>query len=97
MTNKLVALVVSFALSLAFLGFVPCSEAQVLFGSVSGVVTDPSGAGVPKAHVVIVTNEGAHLDCIGEAVERGGVDEGGLLQTGVLGIVRGDVGQLEQR
>src|SRR5437762_6303905 len=54
MTNKLVALVVSFALSLAFLGFVPCSEAQVLFGSVSGVVTDPSGAGVPKAHVVIV-------------------------------------------
>src|SRR5215467_209022 len=36
---------------------VPASKAQVLYGSVSGVVTDQSGAAVPKAHVII-TNRG---------------------------------------
>jgi Carboxypeptidase regulatory-like domain/TonB dependent receptor len=34
--------------------FVPTVEAQVLYGSVAGTVTDQSGAGVSKAHVVLV-------------------------------------------
>src|SRR5439155_813436 len=33
---------------------VPLADAQVLFGSVSGTVTDQSGAGVPKAHVTLI-------------------------------------------
>src|ERR1700682_3768083 len=35
--------------------FVPTVEAQVLYGSVAGTVTDQSGAGVSKAHVVLVS------------------------------------------
>src|SRR5437773_2810287 len=33
--------------------FVPALKAQVLYGSVTGTVTDQSGAGVPKAHAVV--------------------------------------------
>src|SRR5690348_5756190 len=36
---------------------VPTAKAQVLYGSASGVVTDQSGAAVPRAHVII-TNRG---------------------------------------
>jgi hypothetical protein len=50
MRNKLSALLVSLALGLAFFGLIQRCDAQVLFGSVSGIVTDPSGAGVPRAH-----------------------------------------------
>jgi len=39
------------ALGLWLLGFIQTANAQVLFGSVSGTVTDQSGAAVPKAHV----------------------------------------------
>jgi len=35
--------------------FVPPVKAQVLYGSVAGTVTDQSGAGIPKVHVVLVS------------------------------------------
>jgi hypothetical protein len=43
------------AVALSFLGLVYAhsTSAQVLYGSVTGTVTDPSGAGVPKAHAVL--------------------------------------------
>src|SRR5205823_6636172 len=41
-------------LGFALLGFVERTDAQVLFGSVSGTITDQSGAGVPKAHVTLI-------------------------------------------
>ncbi len=43
-----------FVLGFALLGFVERTDAQVLFGSVSGTITDQSGAGVPKAHVTLI-------------------------------------------
>ncbi len=43
-----------FVLGFALLGFVERTDAQVLFGSVSGTITDPSGAGMPKAHVTLI-------------------------------------------
>ncbi len=43
-----------FFLSFALLGSVQRTGAQVLFGSVSGTITDQSGAGVPKAHVTLI-------------------------------------------
>ena len=43
-----------FVLGFALLGFVERTDAQVLFGTVSGTVTDQSGAGVPKAHITLV-------------------------------------------
>jgi Carboxypeptidase regulatory-like domain/TonB dependent receptor len=43
-----------FFLSFALLGIVQRTGAQVLFGSVSGTITDQSGAGVPKAHVTLI-------------------------------------------
>src|SRR5215470_15942161 len=54
MRNKSFALFASFAFALALLGFVQPADARVLFGSVSGIVTDSSGAAVPKAHGSIV-------------------------------------------
>jgi hypothetical protein len=41
-------------LALTLFGYVQTANAQVLFGSASGTVTDQSGASVPKAHVVSV-------------------------------------------
>lgn len=49
---------------------VPAAKAQVLYGSVSGVVTDQSGAAVPRAHVII-TNRGTGF------VRETDADEGG--------------------
>ncbi len=43
-----------FVLGFAALGYVRRADAQVLYGSVTGTVTDQSGASVPKAHVVVV-------------------------------------------
>jgi len=43
-----------FALGVLALGCVPQAHAQVLYGSVSGTVTDQTGSAVAKAHVVLV-------------------------------------------
>src|SRR6266700_386199 len=53
MRNKWLAVAVAFGLSFALLALARRAEAQVLFGSVSGTVTDQSGAAVSKAHGVI--------------------------------------------
>jgi hypothetical protein len=45
------AVLLAGALGFWLLGFIQTANAQVLFGSVSGTVTDQSGASVPKAHV----------------------------------------------
>src|SRR6266403_5205432 len=47
----LLGLVTLAAVSVQTVMFVPVVNAQVLYGSVTGTVTDQSGAGVPKAHV----------------------------------------------
>jgi hypothetical protein len=49
--KKSVVLLAMASLAFAFFGFVQTANAQVLFGSASGTVTDQSGASVPKAHV----------------------------------------------
>ena len=49
--NKSVVLLALAALACTLFGFVHTANAQVLFGSASGTVVDPSGAAVPKAHV----------------------------------------------
>src|SRR5262249_45405165 len=46
-----VVLLAFIALVFWLLGFAQTAKAQVLFGSVSGTVTDQSGAAVPKAHI----------------------------------------------
>src|SRR5438552_18785132 len=43
-----------FVLGFPLMGLVQRADAQVLFGSVSGTVTDQSGAGVPKTHVTLI-------------------------------------------
>src|SRR5437879_13629660 len=53
--NRLSGLFLSlFVLGFALMGLVQRADAQVLFGSVSGTVTDQSGAGVPKARVTVI-------------------------------------------
>jgi hypothetical protein len=48
-----ISLLFCFALSIFLLGYVRDVRAQVLYGSVSGTITDQSGAGVPKSHVTV--------------------------------------------
>src|SRR5436309_2029694 len=50
--------------------FVPALKAQVLYGSVTGTVTDQSGAGVPKAHAV-VTNRATGVAREADADDNG--------------------------
>ncbi len=52
--NKSAVLLGVVALSFTLLGSVQSTNAQVLFGSVSGTITDQSGAAVSKAHVTSV-------------------------------------------
>ncbi len=52
--TKSVVLVSLLTLGYVLAGFVQRSEAQVLFGSVSGTITDQSGATVSKAHLASV-------------------------------------------
>src|ERR1051326_2066047 len=49
--NKSAVLLALASVGCTLFGFVHTANAQVLFGSASGTVTDPSGAAVPKAHV----------------------------------------------
>ena len=57
-------------LGFALLGFVHRADAQVLFGSVSGTITDQSGAGVPKAHVALI-NKGTNVQREADTDENG--------------------------
>src|SRR2546422_3940849 len=69
--NRLSGFLLSvFVLIFALRGFVQCADAQVLFGSVSGTVTDQSGAGVPKAHVTL-TNKATSIQREADADESG--------------------------
>jgi len=53
-TNKLrTYLIWLFVIGCLGLGFARSARAQVLYGSVTGTVTDQSGAGVPKVHAVV--------------------------------------------
>ena len=65
-----ISLLFCFALSIFLLGYVRDARAQVLYGSVSGTIVDQSGAGVPKAHVVI-TNRATGIQREADADENG--------------------------
>src|SRR3981081_4468250 len=70
-TKKSVVFLLSvFALGFALPEFVQRADAQVLYGSVSGSITDQSGAGVPKAHVV-ATNKATNVKREADADETG--------------------------
>jgi hypothetical protein len=59
-----------FVLGFALLGLAQRADAQVLFGSVSGTVTDQSGAGVPKARVTLL-NKATNVQKEADADESG--------------------------
>src|SRR6266567_3892703 len=59
-----------FALCFLALGYPHRAGAQVLYGSVTGTVTDQSGAGVPKAHVVL-TNRATNVQREADADDTG--------------------------
>ena len=65
-----VAFLLAFFLGFALLGVVQQADAQVLFGSVSGTITDQSGAGVPKAHVTLI-NKATSVQKEGDTDESG--------------------------
>jgi Carboxypeptidase regulatory-like domain/TonB dependent receptor len=59
-----------FAFGVLALGCVPQAHAQVLYGSVSGTVTDQTGAAVSKAHIVL-TNRATAVQREADADENG--------------------------
>src|SRR5690348_14220950 len=62
--------VVLFVFGVVALGYVPQADAQVLYGSVSGNITDQTGAAVSKAHIVL-TNRATAAQREAEADENG--------------------------
>ena len=66
----LLGLVTLAAVGVQTVMFVPVLNAQVLYGSVTGTVTDQSGAGVPRAHVT-ATNRGTSVVREADADENG--------------------------
>jgi Carboxypeptidase regulatory-like domain/TonB dependent receptor len=66
----LLGLVTLAAVSVQTVMFVPVVNAQVLYGSVTGTVTDQSGAGVPKAHVA-ATNRATGVERDADADDNG--------------------------
>src|SRR5713226_1342645 len=66
----LLGLVTLAAVSVQTVMFVPVLNAQVLYGSVTGTVSDQSGAGVPKAHVT-ATNRATSVVREADADENG--------------------------
>jgi hypothetical protein len=66
----LLGLVTLAAVSVQTVMFVPVVNAQVLYGSVTGTVTDQSGAGVPKAHVA-ATNRATGVEREADADDNG--------------------------
>jgi len=66
----LLGLVTLVAVGVQTVLFVPVLNAQVLYGSVTGTVTDQSGAGVPKAHVA-ATNRATSVVREADADENG--------------------------
>jgi Carboxypeptidase regulatory-like domain/TonB dependent receptor len=66
----LLGLVTLAAVSVQTVMFVPVVNAQVLYGSVTGTVTDQSGAGVPKAHVA-ATNRVTGVEREADADDNG--------------------------
>jgi hypothetical protein len=62
--------VVLFVFGVVALGCVPQAHAQVLYGSVSGTVTDQTGAVVSKAHIAVI-NRATAVQREGEADENG--------------------------
>src|SRR2546422_1155223 len=66
----LLGLVTLAAVSVQTVMFVPVLNAQVLYGSVVGTVTDQSGAGVPRAHVT-ATNRATSVVREADADENG--------------------------
>src|SRR6266478_2011595 len=69
-TKSGISLLFCFALSFFLLGYVRDARAQVLYGSISGTITDQSGGAVPKAHVVI-TNRATGIVREADADENG--------------------------
>jgi len=71
MLRRLWKVVVLLAVSILLTGAVAQPlPAQVLFGSVSGTITDQSGAGVPKAHVTLI-NKATNVQKEGDTDESG--------------------------
>jgi len=70
MLRRLWKVVVLLAVSILLTLVAQPVPAQVLFGSVSGTITDQSGAGVPKAHVTLI-NKATSVQKEGDADESG--------------------------
>ena len=78
-----------FALGFALLGTAQRADAQVLFGSVSGTVTDQSGAGVPKTHVTLI-NKATSIQREADTDESGHYNvrrSGSLVRLSVIDLV----------